>query len=170
MAGSMSWSTPSDWRRGASRAMPGEPESVGDLLEGATGRLRDGAVPEPRHEALRIWADLSRLNPAEVLLRSRRAATPEEIRRFDEAVARHAAGEPLAYVTGWTGFRHLTLSADRRALIPRPETEGLVEAALERVSTGVAADVGTGTGAIALALRAEGAFDEVVGVDLSAET
>lgn len=149
--------------------MSGEPASIADLLDAATGHLRDAAIPEPRHEALRIWADLSRQNPADVLVYGQRAASPEETRRFNEAVARRVAGEPLAYVTGWAGFRHLTLSADRRALIPRPETEGLVEAALGRISTGVAADIGTGTGAIALALRAEGRFDEVLGVDLSAD-
>ncbi|HEX5632482.1 MAG TPA: HemK family protein methyltransferase, partial [Gemmatimonadales bacterium] len=67
------------------------------------------------------------------------------------------------------GFRRLDLRSDRRALIPRPETEGLVDLALARVREGVAADVGTGTGCLALSLRQEGGFHEVIGVDVSAE-
>ena len=79
------------------------------------------------------------------------------------------AGEPLAHVTGWVGFRHLTLRSDRRALIPRPETEGLVELVLARVPGGRVADVGTGGGCIALSLASEGRYDEVVAIDLSPE-
>jgi release factor glutamine methyltransferase len=86
---------------------------------------------------------------------------------FRRAVERRAAGEPLAHVTGTMQFRHLTLASDRRALIPRPETEGLVDLALARVTEGCAADIGTGSGCIALALAAEGAFELVVGIDRS---
>jgi release factor glutamine methyltransferase len=149
--------------------MPSDAGTVGEALDAATTVLRDAGIPEPRHEALRIWADLSRKNPAEVVMQSRQVALPETVRPFSAAVARRAAGEPLAYVTGWAGFRRLTLCSDARALIPRPETEGLVDAALERVRTGTAADIGTGTGAIALALKAEGEFSEVFGLDRSAD-
>jgi release factor glutamine methyltransferase len=55
---------------------------------------------------------------------------------FRDAVARRAAGEPIAYVLGRAGFRNLEIRADRGALIPRPETEGLIDFALERVSAG----------------------------------
>jgi release factor glutamine methyltransferase len=67
------------------------------------------------------------------------------------------------------GFRHLTLRSDRRALIPRPETEGLVELVLARAPGGRVADIGTGSGCIALSLATEGVYDQVVGIDLSAE-
>ena len=82
---------------------------------------------------------------------------------------RRAAGEPLAHVTGRIGFRTLQLRSDRRALIPRPETEGLVDLVLARVRTGRIADIGTGSGCLALSLAAEGGFEQVWAVDSSAE-
>lgn len=97
------------------------------------------------------------------------ALTHDEAGWLQVLVARLADGEPLAYVTGWTGFRHLEVRTDRRALIPRVETEGLVELALGRVRHGVAADIGTGSGAIALSLVDEGSFARVYGVDASAD-
>jgi release factor glutamine methyltransferase len=87
--------------------------------------------------------------------------------RFLLSVSRRSGGEPLAHVTGWSGFRHLLLRSDQRALIPRPETEGLVDLVLERVRTGRVADVGTGSGCLALSLASEGSFAEVVAVDCS---
>ncbi len=106
-------------------------------------------------------------DPGADLLANDIPVDPATAAHLRELVDRRTAGEPLAYVTGTIGFRHLSLLSDRRALIPRPETEGLVEVALERVRGGVAADVGTGTGAIALALRQEGLFSGVIGIDLS---
>ncbi len=85
------------------------------------------------------------------------------------AVARLRNGAPFAYAVRRAAFRHLTLDVDERVLIPRPETEGLVDEVL-RLSAGVrgcAIDVGTGSGAIALALASEGAFDRVVATDVS---
>ncbi|HTK55218.1 MAG TPA: peptide chain release factor N(5)-glutamine methyltransferase, partial [Gemmatimonadales bacterium] len=89
--------------------------------------------------------------------------------RFLAAVERRAQGEPLAYVTGWTGFRRLTLTTDRRALIPRPETEGLVELVLAHQGDGVVADICTGTGCVALALADEGRYESVHAVELDPE-
>ncbi len=85
------------------------------------------------------------------------------------AVARLQSGAPFAYAVGRAAFRHLTLDVDERVLIPRPETEGLVEEVL-RMSAGLrgsAIDVGTGSGAIALSLASEGTFDTVVATDIS---
>ena len=138
------------------------PELVTDrrtLIQEGTDRLARAGVPEPRHQAVRIWAELNQAEQVD----------PAGAARYQHAIKRRASGEPLPYVTGWTGFRHLSLRSDRRALIPRPETEGLVELLLQRARRGRVVDVGTGSGCIALSLALEGGFTEVVGVDRSAE-
>ena len=137
------------------------------LLAMATSELRGAGFIEPRREALRLWAELAGTSVASATLGSADPADAESASRFVAAVHRRIGGEPVAYITGWTGFRRLKLACDRRALIPRPETEGLIDATLVRVRTGVVADIGTGTGAIALALSDEGEFAAVIGVDLS---
>jgi release factor glutamine methyltransferase len=138
------------------------------LAEGAD-RLRRAGVPEPRRQALRIWTELSGSKPGEPQLWLEPRVDSLKAARFQHAIERRAGGEPLCHVTGWAGFRHLWLRSDARALIPRPETEGLVGLLLQRVRSGVVADVGTGSGCIALSLATEGAFVRIVGVDRSRE-
>ena len=139
------------------------------VLEEAALRLKAVGIAEPRREARRLWADLQGYSRADLLpLRDDPVDQPLRA-RYEAAVLRLAAGEPIQYVTGIAGFRRLTLGSDRRALIPRPETEGLVELVLARVSQGRIADIGTGSGCIALSLADEGEFDRVVGVDRSPE-
>lgn len=149
--------------------MPELRTTVGRLLTEARTRLRDAGVEEAPREAARIWAGLLHLPTGEAWLARERQASEEEAARFLDAVERRAAGEPLAYVTGWTGFRRLTITTDRRALIPRPETEGLVDLVLAKRRDGTAADVCTGTGCIALALADEGRFETVHAVEFDAE-
>ncbi len=98
---------------------------------------------------------------------------PEVTAAIRAAAARRSSGAPFAYAVGRSAFRFLTLGVDERVLIPRPETEQLVDlvlgAPVTRSGGGVAVDVGTGSGAIALALAAEARFDMVIATDVSAD-
>ncbi len=90
--------------------------------------------------------------------------------RAVDAALKRTRGAPLAYAVERASFRHLTLHVNESVLIPRPETELLVEIVIERVGPergGIAIDVGTGSGAIALALATEGPFETVYGTDIS---
>lgn len=92
--------------------------------------------------------------------------------RIREAAARRAAGAPLAYAVRSAPFRHLSLYVDERVLIPRPETEYLIDLVLatpQGQAGGVAVDIGTGSGAIALALASEGSFARVIATDISGD-
>ena len=142
-------------------------ETVREALAEARDVLRVAGVADARRELLQLWSAVTGSDLSVDLLRGDLPADPVALARLGELVTRRAGGEPLAYVTGSVGFRHLSLISDRRALIPRPESEGLVEVALQCTRTGVVADVGTGSGAIALSLRHEGEFSEVIGTDLS---
>ncbi len=149
--------------------------SLAALIAEGTAVLKEAGIPESRREALALWAAVAGVSMADAafaVLESR--IEPAEVWdgeglavRYHQVLARRAAGEPLAYVTGRVGFRQLDLKIDARCLIPRPETEVLVELALERMSRGVACDVGTGSGCIALSLALEGHFDTVIGLDSS---
>ena len=140
---------------------------VGDLVDALAAQLTAARVPEAAREARdivaavadepRFWPTLNRERPLDAALCAR-AST---------AVTRRASGAPFAYAVGRAAFRQLTLEVDERVLIPRQETEVLVECILERARHGVAADVGTGSGAIALALASEGQFDRVIATDVS---
>lgn len=136
---------------------------ITDELARATGEgsLGDG-------EATALWAAVSGMKSAEVWLKRDGEALPDVVDRFWKAVDQRKRGVPFAYAVGSVGFRTLDLKIDARALIPRPETEGLVELVLARCTTGLVADIATGCGCIALALAMEGQFERVVAVERSA--
>jgi release factor glutamine methyltransferase len=139
------------------------------LLAEAGSRLDAAGVAAPAREALRLWADRPGSQPGRAYLARAGSVALADATAFLALIERRAAGEPLAYVTGWAGFRRLELRSDRRALIPRPETEGLVDRLLARAPTGRVADVGTGSGCIALSLAGEGRYEAVVAIDRSVE-
>ena len=142
---------------------------LGNLIADAGAMLAAARILEPRREALRLWADLVEGSPVDAILGRRAPVSSEQVSGFLAAVERRAGGEPLAYVSGRAGFRRLTLGVDRRVLIPRPETEGLVELVLRHAPRGIVADVCTGSGCIGLSLVDEGHYDRVLGVDLSGD-
>ncbi len=114
-----------------------------------------------------VWAAVSGLTMGEAWLRRDEPKAPELVARYQHAVQQLARGVPFPYAVGRAAFRLLDLAIDSRALIPRPETEGLVDLVLARARGGVVADVGTGSGCIALALATEGHFDRVIAVERS---
>jgi release factor glutamine methyltransferase len=146
---------------------PDTAASVRQLIREGAAALASSGVESARSEAVKLWAGVSGGGAGAGLLDADLPPGPL-LEAFQTAVRRRAGGEPLAHVIGRIGFRHLDLATDRRALIPRPETEGLVDLVLTVVRTGRVADLGTGTGCVALSLAAEGSFTEVVATDISA--
>src|SRR6266567_4978704 len=116
-----------------------------------------------------VWAAVSGTTVGDAWLRRDEPKSPELLARYRDALAQLERGVPFAYAVGSAGFRTLDLKIDRRALIPRPETEGLVELVLARCSSGLAADIGTGCGCIALSLAVEGRFERVIAVERSSD-
>jgi release factor glutamine methyltransferase len=137
------------------------------LMHHAIGRLADAGTVDAGREAWWIWEMVSNQSPLERVTRGGESVEEPVARRFLACIERRCGGEPLAYVLGTAAFRSLVLRSDGRALIPRPETEGLVDIVLKHQRTGMVADIGTGTGCIALSLAREGDYQLVMAVEKS---
>ncbi len=136
--------------------------------------LESKGIERGRLEAEHLLAGALGVERLQLYLQFDRPLSPEELDRFRPLLRRRAKREPVQYILGRAAFRELELKVDRRVLIPRPETEVLVDEVLawargagrEGLS---AVDLGTGTGAIALSLALEGPFGRVVATDASAD-
>lgn len=164
----------STFSQGVTPPPAGEPWTVLHLLRWSTGYLEGKGVERARLDAEHLLAHTLSMGRLDLYLHFDRPLTPEELDAFKPRLLERARRKPLQYILGRTAFRELDLRTDPRVLIPRPETEELVEAVLARVREwgreGLAAlDVGTGSGAIALSLAREGPFERVVATDTSPE-
>jgi release factor glutamine methyltransferase len=146
--------------------------TLGDVLKGATEYLAGRGIDTARVDAELLLARALGLARIELYTQHDRPLSDAERTAARELVQRRGRREPLAYVLGDWDFRRLTLKTDRRALVPRPETEIVVERCLALLA-GIEAprivDVGTGTGAIALALKQERPDAIVTATDVSAD-
>ena len=159
--------------RGSTEDLPTLRQSLADLRSA----LRDGGVFEWEIEAevlLRRVVGAGRADFLSLVYGGEIAFDHDQRRRLDELVARRLGGEPLAYIVGKREFYGLDLEVDESVLIPRQETELLVELALERISaigsarrTPTVVDVGTGSGAISLAVASRSENARIVGVEIS---
>jgi release factor glutamine methyltransferase len=146
--------------------------SRGEVLLGVLSELEAAGLETPRVEAERLIAHALGIPRSDLVLHAGARLQPEEAAAVARAVGRRLEREPLQHIEGAAAFRQLILVSDRRALIPRPETEQLVDRIAdwlgERAPVARVLDIGTGSGAIALALLTEGLAERVVGLDVSA--
>jgi len=140
------------------------------VVEETATRLDAAGCESPRVDAELIVGHVLGLSRSELALESSRKLSSREQRELAALAERRAAREPLAYVLGEWGFRRLTLHVDSRVLVPRPETEIVVERCLARIAAierPRVLDVGTGSGAIALAVADEHPGALVTAIDAS---
>jgi release factor glutamine methyltransferase len=143
--------------------------SVRDALDSAVIALGAAGCATPRLDAEVLLAAVLGADRAALIAHPARELEPGEARAFQDAARRRSRREPVAYILGRRGFRRLELEVDARVLVPRPETEHLVEAALGLPRGASVVDVGTGSGAVALALADERPDLRVTGTDVSAD-
>jgi release factor glutamine methyltransferase len=150
------------------RRLAGTP--VRDALDGAVTAIAAAGCETPRLDAEVLLAHALGVARERLLLDRDLLVSGPAVRAFQDAVRRRSVErEPVAYIIGRRGFRRLDLTVDRRALVPRPETELLVEAGLRLPAGAAVLDLATGSGAVALALKQERPDLDVSGSDVSDE-
>ena len=142
---------------------------VADPLPAAVARLAAAGCESPRLDAGLLLAEALGTSRTALYLRVPRPLEPSARERFEKLIARRVEREPVAYILGRKPFRRLELEVDRRVMIPRPETELLVEVGLNLPRRARVADVGTGSGAVALALADERPDLALTAIDASAD-
>jgi release factor glutamine methyltransferase len=145
------------------------PGRVGELLDAAAETIAAAGCEAPRADAEALVADALGISPEQLSRDGTGEPSPQVVAAIEAAVARRAEHEPLAYVLGRAPFRGLEIAVDTRVLWPRPETELLVEAGTELPEGARVHEVGTGSGAISLALISERPDLRVTASDLSPE-
>lgn len=150
--------------------------SLLELLQKSTEFLNKKGIENARLQSELIFAGTLRCRRLDLYLQFERPLSQDQVNTLRECIMRRARHEPVQYIVGDTDFRNLTLKCDVRALIPRPETEELVDFVLEKLNAirpkGASVrvlDLGTGTGAIALSIATERPNTQVVAVDKSAD-
>jgi len=145
----------------------GAGKTVSQALSDATAVLTEAGCDTPRLDAELLLSFVLGVGRERLVVDAFAELDAGSAEQFAAVVARRQAREPVAYIVGRKAFRRISLTVDRRVLIPRPETELLVEVALSLDRGARVADVGTGSGAVALALKEERPDLSVVGVDVS---
>lgn len=143
--------------------------TLGELIRDAAGRIREGGVDDARLTAEALLAYVLGISRAQLLARLERGLSESDQTRFLYLVGRAATGEPLAYLTGHREFLGLDFVVTADVLVPRPETELLVEQALRWLGDRVAhvIDVGTGSGIIAVSIAVQRPLARVTAIDRS---
>ena len=156
----------------ASTEPPGEAWTVGRVLRWATGDFEKRGLPTARLDAEVLLAHVLGWERIRLFVEANRVLQEAELGAYREVIQRRRAGEPVAYVVGRREFFGLDFTVDRRVLIPRPDTETLVEVALARTRAwsmhGRAVDLCTGSGCVAIAFARQRPTWEVIGIDCDA--
>jgi release factor glutamine methyltransferase len=146
------------------------PLTIAEVLRRSAAYLSERGSPSPRLDADLLLAHALGVERLRLYTDSERPLTPAELARARDLLARRGRREPVAYLTGERAFRRMTLRVGPRVLVPRPETELLVEWALEVAPSGARVlDWGAGSGAVALALAGEGDGLRVTALERSPE-
>jgi len=143
---------------------------VRDALARGCADLARAGCETPRLDAEVLLAFVLGVERARLVLDASEPLPADALERYGEVIARRSRREPVAYITGVKEFRRISLGVAPRVLIPRPETELLVEVGLGLAGGMRVADVGTGSGAVALALKDERPDLSIVGIDVSEDS